>query len=351
MLELKYEKYMRRCLELAAMAAGNVAPNPMVGAVLVHDDRIIGEGYHQFYGGPHAEVNCIKSVQAVNRSFIPGSTIYVSLEPCAHFGKTPPCADLIIGSGIKKVVIGVADVFAKVAGKGIERMRNHGIEVITGILERECQYLNRRFFTFHEKKRPYLILKWAQNGVGVIGIRSEERMFISNQFSNRLVHKWRAEEAAILIGKNTALLDDPSLTTRLWPGKNPTRILLDRYLNATNGSKIYNSEAASIVFNFLKTDGILVRVPEENFLEEVLRHLYANNIQSVIIEGGSQTLQSFIDAGLWDEARVITATSTKSHVTSVSVLAPVLKNACLTQEQKLLTDTISYYKNNANGDI
>lgn len=343
---------MRRCLQLAALGAGEVAPNPMVGAVLVHEDEIIGEGYHQHYGGPHAEVNCVQSVQFNHRELIAHSTIYVSLEPCAHFGKTPPCADLIISSGIKKVVIGVTDVFSLVAGKGIERMRNHGIEVITGVLGEECRALNERFFTFHEKKRPYIILKWAQNSAGMIGLRSPQRMLISNRFVNREVHKWRSEEPAILIGKNTATLDDPSLTTRLWPGKSPMRLLLDRYLNAPVSAKIFNAEAPLKVFNCLKNEGdIFVKVPEENFIPGVLSYLYEQEIQSVLVEGGSQILQAFIDEGLWDEARVIEAPAAFVNYNGDAVLAPLLKNASLQKEEKILNNTISYYKNTGNGDL
>ena len=212
------EKYISRCLQLAKLGAGNVAPNPMVGAVLVHNHIIIGEGYHKQFGEAHAEVNCINSVIAEQKSLIEKSTMFVSLEPCSHFGKTPPCSNLIIQQKIKKVVIGCRDIYEEVDGKGIERLRNAGVEVVTGILENESKELNKRFFTFHQQKRPYIILKWVQSANGKIGSENE-RIFISNNYSNRLVHKWRSEEAAILVGKNTVLIDDPALTTRLWKGK------------------------------------------------------------------------------------------------------------------------------------
>ena len=225
-MPIDHYTYMQRCLQLAVLGAGNVAPNPMVGAVLVNNGDIIGEGYHQQYGGPHAEPNCINDVPVEMKHMIPGSTLYVSLEPCAHFGKTPPCADLIIKTGIKKVVVGCRDPFSKVDGKGIDKLRNAGVEVIIGEWENECKELNKRFFTFHTKSRPYIVLKWAQTANGKMAAEGEDRLLISNDYTNRLVHKWRSEEAAILVGRNTALMDNPSLTTRLWKGK----ILYDWWL-------------------------------------------------------------------------------------------------------------------------
>ncbi|MBC7722390.1 MAG: bifunctional diaminohydroxyphosphoribosylaminopyrimidine deaminase/5-amino-6-(5-phosphoribosylamino)uracil reductase RibD, partial [Pedobacter sp.] len=214
---------MFRCLELAVLGKGNVAPNPMVGSVLVHEGRIIGEGYHQLYGQPHAEVNCINSVAENDKYLIPQSTLYVSLEPCSHFGKTPPCSDLIIKHDIKKVVVGCRDSYEEVNGKGIENLQQNGVEVVLGILENDCKNLNKRFFTFHTKKRPFIILKWAETANGKIASNTNERLLISNDFSNRVVHKWRSEEGAILVGTKTASLDNPSLNNRLWHGKNPIR--------------------------------------------------------------------------------------------------------------------------------
>ncbi len=231
------ESFMHRCLELARLGAGYVAPNPMVGAVLLHEGRIIGEGWHKEYGKAHAEVNCINAVKESERQFISQSTLYVSLEPCAHHGKTPPCTDLIIRHKIPRVVIGCRDSFKEVDGKGIEKLKAAGIEVETAVLEQECRELNKRFFTFHTKQRPYIILKWAQTSDGFIaplippkvGISEPQtqRLFISNEYSNILVHQWRSEEAAIMVGTNTALLDNPELTTRLWPGPSPVRLVID----------------------------------------------------------------------------------------------------------------------------
>src|SRR5437868_6012424 len=232
---------MHRCLELAKLAAGNVAPNPMVGAVLVHEEKIISEGYHKQFGEPHAEVNCINNVKEEDKHLIEKSTLYVSLEPCSHFGKTPPCTDLIIKNKIPKVVIGCVDIYKEVHGRGIKKLQDAEVEVVTGILEKECIELNKRFFTFHEKYRPYIILKWAESANGKIGIDTE-RVLISNEYSDRLVHKWRSEEAAILIGTNTALKDDPSLTTRLWQGNNPVRLVIDMDLRLPSHLKIFNRE-------------------------------------------------------------------------------------------------------------
>ncbi len=308
---------MRRCLQLAALGAGNVAPNPMVGAVLVNNDLIIGEGYHMQYGQAHAEVNCINSVASADRHLIPQSTLYVSLEPCSHFGKTPPCADLIIREKIKKVVVGCRDPFKEVNGKGIEKLQQSGVEVVTQILERECSELNRRFFTFHTKHRPYIILKWAQSNDGFIAgenYQNGKRTFISNDTSNRLVHKWRSEEAAILVGTNTALLDDPSLTTRLWMGANPIRLVIDRHLKLPLSLQLLNGAVRTIVFNLIKHEdrGNLMYYQvagDTDLLHQILNALCQQLLNSVIVEGGAQLLQSFIDEGLWDEARIITNSS------------------------------------------
>ena len=267
---MNHEVYMRRCLELATLGCGNVAPNPMVGAVLVFNDRVIGEGYHQKYGEAHAEVNCIDSVAEADKKLISSSTLYVSLEPCAHFGKTPPCADLIIQHKIPRVIIGCRDPFKEVDGKGIEKLKAAGVHIETGILEDDCRELNKRFFSFHTKQRPYVILKWAQTADGFIAATNhppgertlkesaekKERLHISNEYSNRLVHKWRSEEAAILIGTNTALLDDPELTTRLWPGRSPVRLILDMDLRLPAHLKIFDRSVRTIVFNSIKEEEV-----------------------------------------------------------------------------------------------
>ncbi len=303
--------YMHRCLELAAKGAGLVAPNPMVGAVLVHNDRIIGEGWHKKYGEAHAEVNCIND--AVKNGFkndIAESILYVSLEPCAHFGKTPPCADLIIKYRIPKVVIGCRDPFEAVNGKGIERLRSAGIDVIVGVLENECRELNRRFFNYQENSRPYIVLKWAQTADGKIAGTDGKRLLISNHFSNRLVHRWRSEETAILVGTNTALNDNPQLNTRLWPGKSPVRLILDLNLRLPLSLRIFDGKQKTIILNTVKEaeEGYMLFVKmnkEINLAKKIGRALYQHNIQSVLVEGGARLLQTFIDEEMWDEIRVI----------------------------------------------
>ena len=350
------EQYIQRCLQLAAMGAGQVAPNPKVGAILVYKDRIIGEGYHKKFGEVHAEVNCINSVAEADKKLIEESILYVSLEPCVHFGKTPPCADLIVANKIPHVVIGCRDSFAAVAGKGIERLKQAGLTVTVGVLEKDCLTLNKRFFTFYEKQRPYIILKWAQSSDGktaplyppkggALGHTGAKRLFISNEFTNRLVHKWRSEEAAILVGTNTALLDDPSLTTRLWPGKNPVRLLIDKDLKLPMHLKLFDGSTKTVVFNYSKqaeTENLVYYqlTKEENMLTQITWTLFTMQVQSVIVEGGSKLLQSFIDEGFWDEARVI---SNEQLTIGNGLSAPVLKNNILVDKQKINTDTICFY--------
>ncbi|MBK7557744.1 MAG: bifunctional diaminohydroxyphosphoribosylaminopyrimidine deaminase/5-amino-6-(5-phosphoribosylamino)uracil reductase RibD [Chitinophagaceae bacterium] len=336
---------MQRCLQLAILGAGNTAPNPMVGAVLVHAGKIIGEGYHQQYGGPHAEVNCINSVADADKDLIEKSTLYVSLEPCSHFGKTPPCTDLVIANKIPEVVIGCRDSFAAVDGKGIERLMAAGIQVNVGILEKECRELNKRFFTFHEKHRPYIILKWAQSSDGKIAARGADRIFISNEITNRLVHQWRTEEAAILVGTNTVLLDDPALTARLWPGKDPVRLVIDKELKLPVHLKLFDGSVKTIVFNYIKqsaTENLVYHRlnKEEGIPVQILSALYNMQLQSVMVEGGSKLLQSLIDEGFWDEARVIT---NSAMVIGEGLDAPVLKNEMELSEQKIENDVISYF--------
>jgi len=342
------EQYMRRCIQLAKLGAGNVAPNPMVGAVLVYENKIIGEGYHKKFGEAHAEVNCINSVNEKNKLLIEKSTIYVSLEPCAHHGKTPPCSDLIIEKKIKKAVIGCQDIYKEVAGKGIEKLRNAGVEVVTEVLEKECRDLNKRFFTFHQMKRPYIILKWAQSVNGKIG-SEEERIFISNDYTNRIVHKWRSEEAAILVGTHTALKDDPSLTTRLWKGSNPVRIVIDKELKLPSSLKIFSDEASTVIYNCLKDSSKknlrYIKLDNQNFFKEMLSSLYENYTQSVLVEGGSKTLQSFIGAGLWDEARIV---SNQKMIIENGITAPEMKNFFLIKQERYLSDTIDYYEREEN---
>jgi len=351
---------MERCIELARRGAGSVAPNPMVGAVLVHNNRIIGEGWHQQYGQAHAEVNCIASVEEEHKSFISQSVLYVSLEPCSHFGKTPPCTDLIIRNKIPKVVIGCRDPFKEVDGRGIEKLKAAGIEVVTGVMEQECKELNKRFFTFHQLQRPYIILKWAQTADGMIAplppARGDSapqpaRLFISNEYSNRLVHKWRSEEAAILVGTNTALADDPELTTRLWPGNSPVRLVVDMNLRLPASLKLFDGSIKTIVFNTVKQEEkekLLFYKLEKSkkFIPQLMDALYKLNLQTVLVEGGATLLHSFIDEGTWDEARVITNNEISFRLLSGGngLPAPALSGAVKVEEMTFLSDSISIFK-------
>lgn len=304
------ELYMLRCIELARLGKGQVAPNPMVGCVIVHEGNIIGEGYHQLYGDAHAEVNAITSVK--NPELLSEATVYVSLEPCAHFGKTPPCSDLLVEKKVKKVVVGCVDPFSKVKGKGIEKLRNAGIEVEVGLLEKDCLELNKRFFTFHEKHRPYVILKWAQSKDGFLDIsraNGEKGIhWISSPETRSLVHKWRAEEMSILVGRKTVQNDNPSLTVRDYAGKNPIRLIIDSQKSIQGDLNILSEDAPTIIFNRVKNDVHenieWVKIPEVE-TKYILEELYKRGIQSVIVEGGSRTLQYFIFDNVWDEARVI----------------------------------------------
>lgn len=300
------EFYIKRCIELARKALGNTYPNPLVGSVIVHNGEIIGEGYHHKAGENHAEINAINSVK--NKDLIPESTIYVSLEPCAHYGKTPPCALKIKELGFKKVVIGAMDSHDKVNGKGKKIIQDAGIEAVSGVLEKECIELNKRFFTYHEKKRPYIILKWAESGDSFLD-KDFKPTAVSNSLVNQFVHQLRADEHAILVGTQTALNDNPSLTVRNAEGINPVRILIDFDLKVPASFNIYNNEANTLVLNSVKegTEGHVqfIRINRDYFLPELMEALYKEQIQSVIIEGGRFTLQEFINANLWDEAMVI----------------------------------------------
>jgi len=305
--------YMHRCLELAKNGLGFVAPNPMVGSVIVNNGRIIGEGYHQQFGKPHAEVNAINSVK--DKSLLPYSTLYVNLEPCCHYGKTPPCTDLIINEKIPEVIIGSADPYDAVAGKGISRLRNHGVKVKVGVLKNEAMKLNKRFFTFHQKERPYIILKWAQTADAFIDI---ERLpgtparptWITSEKLRLLVHKWRTEEQAIMVGTITALKDNPRLNVRDWTGNQPTRIVLDENLTLSEKLHLFDNTQPTLVFNqktdkkegltqWMKTD-----FASPGFLKDILIVVKELQIQSIIIEGGQKLLKTFITQNMWDEARI-----------------------------------------------
>lgn len=342
-----HEVYMRRCLDLAQLGAGFVAPNPMVGAVLVHNNKIIGEGWHRQYGGPHAEVNCINSVINADQVLIPASTLYVSLEPCAHYGKTPPCTKLIIERQIKRVVIGCRDPFEAVNGKGIEQLQNAGVEVIINVLEQECKTLNQRFFSFHQLDRPYIILKWAQTADGFMASDTAERLLITHPGTNRLIHQWRAEEAAILIGTETALKDDPSLTNRLWYGKNPLRILIDRNLRLPASLTMYNDSHPVIVFNEKKEgqEGAIkyIKVNKaSSVIHQILAYCYEQQIQSILVEGGAALLASFLREGYWDELRTITNLKMKM---GAGLRAPELPVATVSKTTHIDSDEIRFYYN------
>lgn len=315
------EQYMARCIQLARNAEGKTYPNPLVGSVIVHQDKIIGEGWHQKVGGPHAEVFAVKAVR--DSSQLKESTIYVSLEPCSHYGKTPPCSDMIIASGIRKVVIGSVDPFVEVAGRGIKKLLEAGCEVKVGVLEDQCRELNKRFFTFHLKKRPYIILKWAESADGFIApAASREKrkpIWISNRYSKQLVHKWRSEEQGILVGTQTAIADNPKLNTRSWYGPSPVRIVLDQHNRIPADSHLFDSSIKTIriIGNHALSSPQTPTPPSDNLIiepidfnakvaQQVSALLYKHSLQSVIIEGGRRTLQTFIEEGLWDEARVFT---------------------------------------------
>lgn len=338
------EFYMLRCLQLAANGLGTTYPNPLVGAVVVHNDRVIGEGWHQKSGEAHAEVKAIDSVK--NPGLLKDSTLYVNLEPCSHFGKTPPCADLILEKEIRKVVIGSLDFNDRVCGRGIEKLTSAGCEVVVGVLEEKCKELNKRFFTFHLKKRPYVLLKWAESFDGYISperfealklddLENREPYWISNTYSRSFVHKLRAEEQSILVGARTALRDNPKLDVRTYSGKNPLRILIDRKLSVSKDAHLYNGIAETLVFCETLPD------PQESFSKvgfiklsfgdhleaQVLEELYQRGIQSVLVEGGGYTLRGFIEKGLWDEAIVIKGKSIFGKGTKAPQISGELKSS------------------------
>ena len=337
---------MHRCLELAALGMGKVAPNPMVGAVLVHNDRIIGEGYHERYGEAHAEVNCLENVVAEAKDLVKDATLYVSLEPCTHFGKTPPCTDLIISTGIRHVVIGCQDSFEKVNGSGIQKLKDAGIRVDTGILEKEAIDLNKRFFTFHKKQRPYIILKWAQTNNGIIANADLSPLKISNSITDMLVHRWRSEESAIMVGSRTAWYDNPSLTTRLYPGNNPVRLVIDKQLKLPATHHLLDGQVPTIVLNTIRQqeDGntsFYKTGESEDMLAVTLSILRQRNLLSLIVEGGKQLIQSFINTGCWDEARVITNTK---MVVGEGVSSPRL-NLLPYKKENIRDDEVQYFRN------
>ncbi len=336
--------YMNRCLQLAALGLGAVAPNPMVGAVLVYNDKIIAEGYHQQYGGPHAEVNCFSNVKPEAEALVKESTLYVNLEPCCHFGKTPPCSSLVIAKGVKKVVIANLDVNPLVSGNGVAQLKAAGITVIAGVLAAAAQALNSRFFTYHQKKRPYLVLKWAQSADHFIG-KENQRIKISNEVVDRLVHQWRSEEQAILVGTKTVIVDNPQLTNRYTAGRNPIRIVIDQFQKVPLTQRVFDQSATTLLIN-ANTESTsnnvqMLKVDFENFIPNLMTKLYEHSIQSVLIEGGAFTLQQFLDSAYWDEIRVLE--NEKLFLTQ-GVAAPTL-NRIATATEQYGSQHIKYYFN------
>jgi diaminohydroxyphosphoribosylaminopyrimidine deaminase / 5-amino-6-(5-phosphoribosylamino)uracil reductase len=334
------ELFMKRAFELARFGMGYVSPNPLVGCVVVHNNLIIGEGWHKKYGEAHAEVNAVESVQ--DKSLLKETTVYVNLEPCSHTGKTPPCADMLIRHQVKKVVISNLDTNPLVAGNGIKKLRAAGIEVITGILEKEGRDLNKRFFTFMEKKRPYIMLKWAETSDGFIARENYDSKWISNEYSRQLVHKWRSENDAIMVGAKTVFHDNPELTVREWSGRNPVRVVLDRFLRLSEKLHVFDRSQPTLCYNLLKHEEhpnlSLVRVEEENFMEHVLQDLYKRKIQSIMVEGGTTVHQLLIDAGLWDEASVFIS----SENFGKGIQSPRLEGNLIARES-VFNDTLQTY--------
>lgn len=341
------DSFMLRAIEIAQRGAGNVAPNPMVGCVIVHDGVVIGEGWHRNYGGPHAEVHAIQSVN--DKSLLSQSELYVTLEPCSHFGKTPPCAELIVDSKIPKVTIACLDPNPLVAGNGVEKLKRTGIEVKLGIHQKEAYFMNRRFFTFMEKKRPYIHLKWAMTSDGFIDkLRSEGELGsfrISGDAARRVSHRWRTEESAILVGSRTALIDNPELTSRFWSGISPICVLIDPSLKVPEDAKLFHKDRLTLVYNRLiekvTANAQFVKIQGDDLLQEILNDLFERKIQSVLVEGGAQTLQSFINQNCWDEISVFQSKIQLNEGLS----APCFKSTFATIEV-IGEDTLTQYYNN-----
>lgn len=343
-----HEKYMRRCLQLAQMAEGNTYPNPMVGSVIVHQGKIIGEGYHQKAGEAHAEVNAVASV--MNKDLLKASTLYVNLEPCAHYGKTPPCSKLIIDMKIPHVVIGCIDDYSEVAGKGIKMMEDAGVNVEQGILEKESRELNRRFFTFHNKKRPYVILKWAQTSDGYIDVDRNSELYgqptwITNDWARRAVHKQRSVEQAILVGSQTVLKDNPSLTVRDWSGNHPLRLVIDRQCRLPQSLNIFDGSSPTVIYNAIKTSvqpnvEYMKLNADKSIVEQILTDLWKRNVQSLIVEGGKKTLNAFIESGIWDEAYKYIG----DKYFGSGIEAPVMKGHYV-QKQEFSDSSLFIYRN------
>ncbi len=337
------EIFMKRCIEIAKKGIGFVSPNPMVGCVIVHENKIISEGYHEKFGENHAEVNAINKIK--NKEILKDATLYVNLEPCSHHGKTPPCCDLIIKYQIPNVIIGTIDPFFKVKGNGITKMKDNGIKVEINILKKENNLLNRRFFTFHRKKRPYIILKWAQSKDGFIAPKNQkEKFWMTSKESKELVHKWRSQEDAILVGRITTEKDNPKLTNRLTDGKNPIRLIIDKNLSLKKTFNVFNSDSKTIIFNNILNSSAdsnhFIKINFENVLNEILAILHSKNIQSIIVEGGTKTLQSFINKNLWDEARIFKT----NHNMNDGVKSPLI-NGKLISTSFISNDTVNIIVN------
>jgi len=340
-----HEKYIKRCIELARNGFGTTYPNPMVGSVIVYEDRIIGEGWHKKAGEPHAEVNAVRSVK--DKSLLKKATIYVSLEPCSHFGKTPPCCDLIIANEIPNVVVGTVDPNEKVAGNGIRKLIAAGANVTVGVLEKECNELNKRFFTFHNKKRPYIILKWAESQDGFLAPEKDinqdrKPIWITNQYSRQLVHKWRSEEQSILVGTQTVIDDNPKLNTRDWAGNNPVRVVLDQNNRISKDSFIFDDSVKTIVFTKSESNSSTENTTfeiidfDQNIIQQILDVLYQNQIQSIIIEGGLKTLQSFIDENVWDETRIFIGKTSFEKGTKAPIISKKNTTKTFIQDDELI---------------
>lgn len=338
-----HEYFIHRCINLARKGALDVSPNPMVGCVIVNDGEIIGEGYHKEFGKNHAEVNAINSVK--DKSALRNSILYVNLEPCCHHGKTPPCTDLIIKYNIQKVVIGCKDTFSKVSGKGIKKLKDNSVDVIYGVLEKDCVELNKRFFCYHIKKRPYIILKWAKSKDNFIApINQEKPFWMTSEKSKKLVHSWRAEEDAILVGRKTVVADNPFLTVRKSKGKNPKRIIIDKELLLDIKSNVFDNQADTIVFNNIKSATIdkttYLKADFNNLNEDILNQLYNRNILSLIVEGGAITINNFIATNLYDEIRVFTADKLLKN----GVNSPELPDINLIETSIINNDKLEIYK-------
>lgn len=336
----EHEPFMRRAIELASLGLGYVSPNPLVGCVMVHEGKIIGEGWHKKFGEAHAEVNAANAV--VDKGLLAESSVYVNLEPCSHFGKTPPCADMLVKLGVKKVIISNMDPNPLVAGNGIRKLRDAGIEVISGVLHQEGKVLNRRFFVFMEKARPYIILKWAETADSFMAHDNYESRWISNDHSRQLVHKWRTEEDAVMVGTRTAQHDDPRLNARDWSGRNPVRLVFDRFLRLSDNLHLFDHAQPTICYNLMRHQEernlTLVRIGEDNFWQGMLHDLHQRGIQSVMVEGGAQTLQTFINGGWWDEARIFRS----SRVFEKGIAAPKPPGHLESMEQ-IMGDQLSIY--------